>query len=233
MRINAFVARATGISRRKADSLINQARVTIGPKTAKLGDEVTSENIIKLDGKTLALPDRLTLILFNKPDGYVVSRKGQGAPTIYSLLPSKYNKLQPIGRLDKNSSGLLLLTNDGRLSQSLMHPSKKVPKTYKISINMPLAYRSEKVIKSGVNLDDGISKLALKDFSPDRKSLTVILYEGRNRQIRRTFDKIGYKVTKLTRVNIGPFSINNLKPGEFRETKIEEFAEIEKLYKIQ
>ncbi len=227
------MARSTGISRRKADNLIDQARVTIGLKTAKLGDEVTSESIIKLDGKTLNLPDKATLILFNKPIGCVVSRRGQGTPTIYDLLPTKYNKLQPVGRLDKNSSGLLLLTNDGKLAQSLMHPGKKVHKIYKITLNLALTHGSEKAIMSGIKLEDGYSKLILQDFSPDRKSLTVIMHEGRNRQIRRTFAKEGYRVIELTRVKIGPFPLGKLKPGETKEATLEEITKIEKLYKIQ
>src|ERR1700760_3036107 len=123
MRINKFVAASSGLSRRKADELIAKGSVTVNGKRVEQGQDVSDADIVKLGTNILKLPAAAT-IMFNKPVGYVVSREGQGSRTIYELLPQQYQSLKPVGRLDKNSSGLLLLTNDGNLANDLTHPSK-------------------------------------------------------------------------------------------------------------
>src|SRR5579871_5689398 len=124
MRLNKFIAGATGMGRRAADQAIAAGRVQVNGHTASLGQEVDTSDQIKLDHQPVTVGDqRSTTILLNKPIGYVVSRNGQGSRTIYELLPAEYQQLKPIGRLDKDSSGLLLLTNDGQLTYELTHPS--------------------------------------------------------------------------------------------------------------
>lgn len=215
MRLNTFIAQATGISRRKADELIKAGRISIDGKDALLGAQVTHTNIIKLDDHTLSHNTKRLLVLLNKPAGYVVSRSGQGSKTVYELLPKEYAALKPVGRLDKDSTGLLLMTNDGQLAQSLTHPSQSKLKIYMVSLDKSLTAVDEKTITKGVNLDDGVSRLDLSSLSPDRKAMTVKMKEGRNRQIRRTFKSLGYEVIKLHRISFGEYQLNDLGSGKF------------------
>jgi 23S rRNA pseudouridine2605 synthase len=134
MRINAFIALATGLSRRKADDLIKLGMVVVNSQVAELGLQVQPNDRVLLDNKILTLPDKITTVILNKPVGFVVSRKGQGAKTIYDLLPKRFSELKPIGRLDKESSGLIMLTNDGHLANSLSHPTKSKTKTYLVTL---------------------------------------------------------------------------------------------------
>lgn len=206
MRINKYVALATGLSRRKADDAIASGQVKINGTSASTGCAVSDQDIVAINNKKLSLPI-LTTILLDKPTGYVCSRNGQGSATIYDLLPKKYHYLKPIGRLDKNSSGLLLLTNNGVLHQKLTHPSYAKQKRYIIMLNKPLLPKDQTNILKGVMLEDGISKLQLKK---DAKTWIITMSEGRNRQIRRTFSALGYKVTKLTRTNFGPYKLSDI-----------------------
>lgn len=215
MRINAFIAQATGMSRRKAVELIIAGGVKIDGKLAQLGQDVSDHNSIVLDGRELVGRSR-QVIMLNKPVGYVVSRDGQGSYTIYDLLPVELQHLKPVGRLDKNSSGLLLLTNDGNLSHQLSHPSKNKLKIYSITLNQPLSDTDRIKIEQGVKLEDAISRLSLADLSRARQALTVKMSEGKNRQIRRTFNSLGYKVVGLQRTNFGQYRLGKLKSGHWR-----------------
>lgn len=221
MRINKVIAFVTGISRRKSDSIIQAGRVTVDGKSASIGQEVSGEDIIRLDNRiidtALAFSNSTTTIMLHKPIGYVVSRHGQGSQTIYDLLPTQYRKLKPIGRLDKNSSGLLLLSNDGQLAFHLTHPSKQKSKIYEIVINKKLDSSHQKMIsKGGVRLEDGISRLTL-DGPHDKagKKWRVTMQEGRNRQIRRTFQRLGYDVLGLQRTQFGDYKLGKLHVGKF------------------
>lgn len=223
MRINQYVAKASGLSRRKADELIAAGRISISGKTASFGQQVSESDIVKLDDKTLALATSTTIML-NKPVGYVCSRNGQGARTIYDLLPEKYHALKPIGRLDKNSSGLLLLTNDGELAQKLTHPSFQKQKIYEILLDKPLQPLHRQMISDhGIMLEDGLSKFEVERQADDNdKAWRVIMREGRNRQIRRTFAALNYKVIKLHRQSFGQFALNDLKTGSWLELGVPE-----------
>lgn len=215
-RINKFVAQATGLSRRRADALILESKVTINGQVAKPGDSVVSTDEIKFNDQLITAQANLTIML-NKPVGYVCSRSGQGNHTIYELLPSKYNSLKPIGRLDKDSSGLLLLTNDGNLALKLTHPRYSKEKVYLVTLDKPLFPGDKNQITGkGVKLSDGISRLGIETRGD---TIKVTMHEGRNRQIRRTFEAIGYKVVSLHRTQIGDYLIGNLGPGQYKEVK--------------
>lgn len=220
MRINRFIARSTGMSRRSADKAVEQGRVAISGRQASHGDEITNEEQVTLDGVPVstAVSNTLTLVL-NKPPGYVCSRNGQGSRTIYDLLPPEHFKLKPVGRLDKDSSGLLLLTNDGELANKLTHPKFEKTKVYKIALNKPLNPLDRQMISgSGVKLDDGLSKLQLERINDtDNVNWKVTMHEGRNRQIRRTFEALGYSIPKLHRTAFGPYKLNGLATGEWQE----------------
>lgn len=220
MRINKYVALATGISRRAADAALSQFRVGINGKTAQIGAEVTDDDVVTFDGRVVTPPTNKVTIILNKPAGYVVSRDGQGSETIYDLLPYGYDRLKPVGRLDKDSSGLLLLTNDGDLANKLTHPSFKKRKIYEVTLNNPLQPLHRQMISDhGIKLEDGPSKFHLERLidGNDRK-WRVTMTEGRNRQIRRTFVALGYEVVALHRTSFGPYELADLKKGSFKVT---------------
>ena len=215
MRLNQFVARATGLSRRAADKAIAQGRVSLNGNIARPGEQVLPGGNVTLDNQSIFLPTLLTTIILNKPAGYVCSRQGQGSKTIYDLLPPKMHNLKPVGRLDKESSGLLLLTNDGQLAYELTHPKYAKTKVYVIVLGRQLAQEHQKLIQKGVRLDDGQSKLAIRQLDQKGREWEVRMSEGRNRQIRRTFAALGYKVTSLHRTQFGAYLLNGLLTGQF------------------
>jgi 23S rRNA pseudouridine2605 synthase len=217
MRINKFVAFASGLSRRAADTAIEQGRVTVNGQVATLGTALEDSDIVTLDGVALTKPATTTTILLNKPAGYVVSRNGQGSQTIYDLLPSELHDLKPVGRLDKDSSGLLLLTNDGQLANELTHPSHHKIKLYHVTLNDNLQPLHRQIIaERGMQLSDGVSRLGLdRLIDGDDTGWLVTMHEGRNRQIRRTFEALGYSVTRLHRVQFGTYTLESLEPGTY------------------
>lgn len=214
MRINKYVARATGMSRRSADQAITWGRILVnGHALQSAGYDVQETDVVTLDGKKLTIQDSFTTILLNKPKGYVVSRDGQGSKSIYDLLPEVYHSLKPVGRLDKASSGLLLLTNNGDLANRLTHPSYKKNKVYEIELYIPLTPEDKKTIERGVVLEDGISALQIKGSGTH---WTVTMSEGRNRQIRRTFGELGYTVKELHRIQFGDYVLKGTAEGTSR-----------------
>jgi 23S rRNA pseudouridine2605 synthase len=216
MRINKYVALATGLSRRAADQTIEEDRVSINDKTATLGDTVNAGDKVALDHQIITPAVKTTTIMLNKPAGYVVSRGGQGSPTIYDILPAEYHALKPVGRLDKDSSGLLLLTNDGELANQLTHPRYAKTKVYEIELDKPLEPLHQQMINDhGIQLDDGPSKLALQKLGGDKR-WQVTMSEGRNRQIRRTFATLGYQVGRLNRLQFGQYSLEGLQQGQYK-----------------
>lgn len=215
-RINQFVAKSTGVSRRNADELIESGRIKINGSRADLGQQVGAGDSVTLDGDKITQLETVT-IFFNKPVGYVCSRKGQGGDkTIYDLLPRDYAHLNPVGRLDKDSSGLMILSNDGDLVQKLSHPSSGKWKRYYIETNPKLNSNQLEQIHEGVELEDGLSKFEIEKSGV---GFIVRMQEGRNRQIRRTIDAVGSKITTLNRQAIGDNEIGDLKDGEWREYK--------------
>ena len=220
MRLNKFIAHATGMARREADEAILNRRISVNGKVANIGQDVDEQSdIIKLDGKQIALPATTTVIMLNKPIGYVCSRNAQakGAKTVYELLPSNLRQLKTIGRLDKDSSGLILLTDDGDMAHKLTHPSFAKTKEYIIELDHPLAPLHQQMIADfGINLADGPSKLLLERLNDERTKFRVIMHEGRNRQIRRTFAALGYQVLSLHRISFGPYQLGDLPSGEYK-----------------
>lgn len=206
------MAASTGISRRAADKAIGDNRVKINGQLASLGQQVDPRDSVEYDGQQVTSEARKVLIMLNKPRGFVVSREGQGARTIYDLLPGNFKSLKPVGRIDKDSSGLILLTNDGLLANKLTHPSFTKKKIYRVILNKDLSLTDADKIKSGVKLDDGLSKLEIRGGN---KRWQVIMNEGRNRQIRRTFEKLGYRVTDLHRTDMGDFHLGDLRSGHW------------------
>lgn len=217
MRINKFVALATGMSRRAADREIQEGRVTLNGTMAELSDQVADTDHVTFEGRILVAPTKTQTILLNKPVGYVVSREGQGSETVYDLLPAELHTLKPVGRLDKFSSGLLLLTNDGDLANELTHPSRHKIKIYEIELATPLQPLHRQMISDmGIQLEDGRSQLQLERLHDNNDhAWRVTMYEGRNRQIRRTFKALGYHVKNLHRTHFGSYALGATKSGEY------------------
>ena len=252
LRLNKFLAERLGVSRREADELIASNKITVDGKTATLGTRIDKTNKVCYNKKIVPFNTEFSYLVFHKPVGYVCSRRAQGtAPTIYELLPQKFHKLKSVGRLDKDSSGLILLTNDGDFAFQMTHPKFRKTKVYEVELDKPLEPIHQQMISDfGVMLDDGPSQFKVIGNPSARKAsfeggpepgkarssattpvatgvvdaprkrsflaeYTVILTEGRNRQIRRTFAALGYKVTKLHRVSFGKYELNDLKPGKY------------------
>ena len=218
-RLNKFLALQLGISRRQADDIINAGKIKINGNIAKLGARFLDEDKIEYNGKMISTEaEEYVYILFNKPTNFVCSRRKQGEnETIYTILPKKYHSLKPVGRLDKDSSGLLILTNDGDFAFKMTHPRFYKIKEYIVRLNAPLEPLHQQMISDfGIDLPDGPSKLTLEKLNENCKKWKVVMSEGRNRQIRRTFAVLGYEVTYLHRTNFGPYSLpDDLKPGEY------------------
>ena len=189
---------------------------------AKLGARIDKTQEVCYNEKIVPFGNTYLYLKLNKPTGYVCSRKRQGdIPTVYELLPEKYRVLKTVGRLDKDSSGLILLTNDGDFAYKMTHPKFAKTKIYRVELNRDLEPLHQQMIADfGVQLADGVSKLGLTRLrETDRKGFEVEMHEGRNRQIRRTFEALGYTVQKLHRLQFGPYGLGGLKSGEFSEIK--------------
>lgn len=227
VRLNKHLAHTLGISRREADIAISQGRVVVNGKRVELGLVIQpSRDTITLDdNKVSATKKRYTYLLMNKPVGYVCSRKQQDAsPTIYALLPRQYHALKVAGRLDKDSCGLILLTDNGDAIFQLTHPKFVKDKIYHVALNKPLSSEDKKRIESGLELEDGISKLRIshleKGSGIKRNSYQVTMHEGRNRQIRRTFKRLGYTVTFLERQSFGKYTLQQLDDKDYILTTV-------------
>ncbi len=216
-RLNKYLAFHLGLSRREADDLISQGKVYVNDVVAELGGRVEDGQSVVVSGTPIAERQNYSYIALNKPIGYVSSRKQQGDnPTLYDLIPKELHNLKPVGRLDKDSSGLLLLSDDGDFTFQMTHPKFHKVKNYEVSLERPLEPLHQQMISDyGIQLDDGPSKLSLERQDDSRQNWIVSMHEGRNRQIRRTFAALGYTVAKLHRTHFGNYSLGELKPGEY------------------
>ena len=222
MRLNKFIALSLGVSRRKADELIEQGKILVNGDRAVLGRQISQPDTVLYNSRELHIQPK-KLILLHKPVGYLCSRASQGgAPTIYELLPTSLHHLKPVGRLDKDSSGLILLTNDGDFAHQMTHPSFYKMKRYLVTLDQPLQPLHRQMINDfGVQLPDGPSRLTLeRQHDGDDRRWIIQMSEGRNRQIRRTFAALGYTVKKLHRTDFGSYSLGGMKRGEFQESNL-------------
>ena len=215
MRINRFVAEASGLSRRAADTAIDAGRVRVNGQTAKLGGQIGADDIIELDGHLLAPPAAYVYVMLHKPVGYVSSRVRQGDdPTVYQLIPENLHHLKIAGRLDRDSSGLILLSDDGSFIHQLTHPSEEKTKAYHLTLSKSLTPADQASLASGVLLADGPSRVHVSHTKG--RSVDLAIGEGRNRQLRRTFGALGYDVLALHRSRIGPYELGSLAPGAWQ-----------------
>ncbi len=217
MRINQFVASASGLSRRAADTAITAGRVKLNGRPATLGQIIAPTDHLTLDEQPLTPRTAHTYVMLNKPAGYISSRARQGGgPTLYELLPAKFGRLRIAGRLDRDSSGLILLSDDGPFINRLTHPSLGKTKRYELTLTTALKPSDQPKLSHGIQLPDGPSRVAI--ISVQGPHVTVELEEGRNRQLRRTFGALGYGITRLHRTHAGSFILGNLPPSHWIET---------------
>ncbi|MDR1327532.1 MAG: rRNA pseudouridine synthase [Heliobacteriaceae bacterium] len=238
MRLNKYIASSGLCSRRKADELIEQGVVSINGKTVnELGFWVRTKDKVSVNGQ-LVRPAKALYYKFYKPAGYITTSDDEkGRKTIYDLLPEIMLGLKPVGRLDKDSTGLLILTNDGDLINELTHPSVKVPKTYIVTIDSRIRKHQLEQMAAGIEIEPG--KTAYADvmvLEADNKHtmMQITLYQGMNRQIRRMFEHLGAEVKSLKRIKHATITIDGLKRGEFKPIKPRQIKELKQwLEKLQ
>ncbi len=222
-RLNRFLADCGLGSRRKVESLITEGRISInGRICTDLAQRVEpAKDQVSLDGKAVTANQEKQYLILNKPRGYVVSQSDElGRETVYALLPEKSRQLAYAGRLDKNSEGLLLLTNDTALINLLTHPNYKVEKVYKVDIDRPLRKKELDALRRGVEIEGGLTMPAgiyVKSETETSMSLKVVITEGRKRQIRQMMEAVGAKVRSLKRLQFGPLKLKDLPTGRWRK----------------
>ncbi|MBV1855524.1 pseudouridine synthase [Catellatospora tritici] len=233
-RLQKVMAAAGVGSRRASEELIAARRVTVNGKVAKLGDKADPVNdVIHVDGQRIVTDSRLVYLAMNKPRGVVSTMADdKGREAVADYLGNLTTRVYHVGRLDADSEGLLLLTNDGGLAHKLMHPSYEVPKTYLVELVGPLPRAVGRDLLAGVQLSDGPARLdAFKLVQAiDKLALVeVTLHEGRNRIVRRMFDAVGFPVQRLVRTAIGPIKLGDLRAGRHRRLNAGETAALFKL----
>ena len=226
-RAQKALAAAGVASRRVCEEMIEDGRILINGVVATLGDKVDPNvDELRVDGAVVSIDSTRRTVLLNKPKG-VISTAGDthGRPTVVELVDSE-ERLYPIGRLDADSEGLILLTNDGGLTQRLTHPSFGVEKEYLVSVEGSPSRAALRELREGVELDDGTTSPArVSELSPGL--LRIVIHEGRNRQVRRMCAAVGHEVTRLVRSRIGSLSDSSLKPGQWRDLEAGEVRSLE------
>lgn len=223
VRVQKYIADCGVCSRRAAEALIEEGRVTINGETAHLGDKTDGSDLIRIDGKVIKprTNQKVTIMLY-KPRGYITTMKDeQGRKCVADLIAKERLRLYPVGRLDKDSEGLLLLTNDGDLANKLTHPANHIPKTYRVIVSGALNREHIKAFENGIYIEeDGYTTrsadLEILEVKPDRTVFYLTLYEGKNREIRKMCEALGLEVLRLKRDKIADLSIGTLRAGQYR-----------------
>ena len=222
MRLQAFLARAGAApSRRKAEALIGGGRVTVDGETASIGASVSGGEEVLLDGRRVLLPSTHSSFALNKPAGYLTTLKDEpdkNRPTVAGLMPDVAG-LVPAGRLDAETTGLLILTNDGPLAHRITHPSSQIEKEYRLTLNNPVPASALETLAAGPLLKDGPMSpptISNRHATPRHTTLNLTIHEGRNRIIRRACAAAGLNLVALRRVRVGPVLLGDLAEGEHR-----------------
>ncbi len=228
-RLQKVLARAGIGSRRVCEKLIVEQRVTVDGEFAELGKKVDPETSqVEVDGLKIGIRQDLVYYLLNKPVGVITTSKDpQERSTVVDLVPT-HPRVFPVGRLDADTEGLILLTNDGDLTHYLTHPSFGIEKEYLVQVEVKPSRNAIRELRQGVELDDGITSPA-KVSLVDEKLLKIVIHEGRNRQIRRMCESVGHPVKRLIRSRIGPIVDRSLRPGSFRELTNQELKSMRKI----
>ena len=235
MRINKYLASTGLASRRKCEEYVLAKRVSVNGKViTDLAFDVSENDIVKVDGKQVALPEEYTYLMMHKPKGYLTTvTDDRDRKTVMDLLPAEFKSLMPVGRLDFNSEGLLLFTNDGYVAQKIMRPARKVVKTYSVKVEGEVTEEDASKMMKGVELIDGTKfkecVVKILEINERKTKLEVQITEGKNREIRKIFDKFGYNVIFLKRVSIGEIKLGGLTRGTCRLLKPREIQYLKSL----
>lgn len=227
-RVQKYLA-ACGIgSRRACEKLMAEGLVTVNGRVASLGDKVREGDVVCFNGREVKPQRDFVYLMLNKPLGVVsTARDDRGRKTVVDAVPEGYGRVYPVGRLDINTTGLLLLTNDGELANRLTHPSFAVEKTYRASIDGEISEESVQKLRAGVMLEDGMTapaKVNVKRREDGWSVIEITIHEGKNRQVRRMLEAVGHRVRSLKRVRIGRILLGDLPKGEIRALLAEEIA---------
>ena len=226
MRLNAFLARAGVASRRGADSLIKAGRISVNGKLGQLNDKVTSTDDIRVNGRRIS-QQKLRYILLYKPQGYITTLKDPENRVKVTDLVMIPERVVPVGRLDFNTTGALLLTNDGELANKLMHPSFEADKVYEAEVMGTIKSKMLNMLSNGVDLEDGKTAPAkIRKLADNKLELTI--HEGRNHQIKRMLEVVGLQTKKLHRPKYGPLDLEGLKPGQWRDLTEQEITALKR-----
>jgi 23S rRNA pseudouridine2605 synthase len=229
VRLNKYISNAGVCSRRAADNLILEGRVKVNNSIVKeLGVKVNADDKIQVDNETI-LHEKKTYLLVNKPRNVICTKSDEkGRKSIMDLLPERFQHLYPVGRLDRNTTGVILMTNDGTLTQNLLHPSKKINKVYKVKVEKRLTQEEMNKMVSGVELEDGKSNFnKLSELDEDEFfRYGIEIHSGKNRIIRRMFEAIDNRVLKLDRVMFHTFEKRGIPLGSFREVTTSELKNL-------
>ena len=233
MRINKYLAQCGVASRRDCDRIISEGRVTLNGRVCGLGDDVADGDTVKVDGKQVAIKKN-EYYLLHKPKGYLSTvSDDKGRKTVMDILGSSVGRVYPVGRLDYDSEGLLILTTDGELAQHLTHPSNEVPKTYLVKVEGRLTEDDLNPIRSGIEIEGGYvtkkCRAHIVETNRDFTRVEMVLREGKNREIRMMFAAIGKEVMLLKRTKVGELTLRGLERGSFRKLSP---AEVEYLKSI-
>ncbi len=220
MKLNVYLARCGVASRRKADELIKKGAVQINAtKVVKPFVEVNPGDCVKVYGKAVS-PEKHVYVALNKPAGYTCTVKDRFAEKkVTELIPESCGRLFPVGRLDKNSSGLLILTNDGEFANRLTHPRYQVEKEYVVTVSPAFDNRDARTLKAGITDEGEILQAAsvkLLKILQGRSVVSVVMKEGKKREVRRMFESLGYRIIELKRIRVGGILLGYLKPGGYR-----------------
>ncbi len=231
IKLQAFLSHAGIASRRKSEELIAAGKVLVNGSVAQIGARVNPKtDKVTVDGTVITSQEEKRYFLVNKPVGYISTTSDElSRKTVLQLLPAMTERLFPVGRLDQESEGLLLLTNDGELAQKLTHPKYEIPKTYEVLVAGNPTRAAMDHLRNGVKLVDGFTKPAIVERlgnDGDNTWLEITITEGRNRQIRRMTERIGYETLKLVRTQMGPFDIGLLDEQRYLELSSEEVTEL-------
>lgn len=235
IRLNKFIASCGFCSRRKADEYILAGRVKVNEKVVnEIGTVITLKDKIKIDNKDLKVP-KLSYIRYYKPAGYITTMEDEkGRKTIYDILPDEVKHLKPVGRLDKDSTGLLIMTNDGDLINQLTHPSVKVPKIYRVVAQGRMNMEDLNKMAQGIEIEKNQIAYAdsqIIEFEGKNTVLEIILYQGLNRQIRKMLDFLGHPVVSLKRTSCANIDLSGLKRGQFKYLKPKQIADLKNFIK--
>ena len=228
MRLNKFIADAGICSRRKADEMIKEGRVTVNKKEAIIGMEITSNDIVRVDGEKIKVNTNYEYYMLNKPKRVICSNDDKfGRKLAIDFIKSK-KRLYTYGRLDYMTEGLIIISNDGEVYNHVMHPRKKLYKSYIDKLDREIEEKDMEALKYGVVID-GKRTAPAKVKRIDKKEIRIAIYEGRNRQIRKMVEILGYTVETLKRVKVGELSLGHLKTGDYRVLTEEEINYLKSL----